>query len=154
VIQYVTTDFVQAQLILNDLIGALPPPPPPASDYTSYLSILSQAGAADPTAVDIFNNTGITIAYTRAALGHYIGTASAALLLAAKTYFPPFGNFTDNAIMLPIYGASPLTYAYQIIRVGDSSFDIHVFDSVTFAAVELSAAAIGIGIPIELRIYT
>jgi hypothetical protein len=53
--------------------------------YTEYVALVSQAGANAPTAVDIKNDTGATVTWSRLFAGVYRATFSSAVLTADKT---------------------------------------------------------------------
>ncbi len=53
--------------------------------YTEYVALITQAGVAAPTAVEIKNDTGATVAYAYLGQGAYSMTFSSAVLTANKT---------------------------------------------------------------------
>ncbi len=62
--------------------------------YTEYVALLTQAGGAAPTAVDIKNDTGATVTWARALAGTYTATFSSAVLTANKSLvLPPRDNY-------------------------------------------------------------
>jgi len=64
--------------------------------YTEYVALITQAGAGAPTAVEIKNDTGATVAWSRLLQGMYTGTFSSSVLTADKTacmIFPGASEF-------------------------------------------------------------
>jgi len=61
--------------------------------YKSYVALISQAGGADPTAIVLHNNTGVTFTWARTGGGIYTLTASGNIFTAGKTIV-----FNNNGI--------------------------------------------------------
>jgi len=53
--------------------------------YKVYTALLSQTGVGVPTAVELKNDTGATMTYTRSGPGVYVVTASSGIFTANKT---------------------------------------------------------------------
>jgi len=148
VIQYVTTDFVQAQLILNALIGALPPPPPPAAAYKLYVATMTQA-AADAPITDELENTVGAVTWVRDSLGNY----SAPLVLAAGETFWVGGRDSGGICCVPISKGAGLDYFYLVGWFANTIF-LAIYDTLTYSSQEFSAiiGAKILNLP-EVRIY-
>lgn len=63
--------------------------------YTEYVALVTQTGTNAPTAVDIKNDTGATVAWARSNAGIYTATFSSAVLTANKTIasIVPYSNY-------------------------------------------------------------
>jgi hypothetical protein len=61
--------------------------------YTEYVALLTQTSTNAPTAVEIKNDTGATVAWSRTNTGVYRATFSSAVLTANKTVVLIMQNF-------------------------------------------------------------
>jgi len=151
VIQYVTTDFVQAQLILNELIGALPPPPPPAAAYKIYAFKFEQgAGTPPPTVTELQNTLGAVV-WVRDGVGRY----SALLPLAVGEKYFLEGMDVDAVASIPYSNVVGLDY-FVTINFGavPNTVALFLFKSSDYSFVEWNSLAGGtLSLFKEIRIY-
>ena len=67
--------------------------------YTVYTALISQVAAAAPTAIELKNDTGATMTWTRSGAGTYVVTASSAIFTTNKTVvFLNNGNPTSDGL--------------------------------------------------------
>ena len=67
--------------------------------YTVYTALISQVAAAAPTAIELKNDTGATMTWTRSGAGTYVVTASSAIFTPNKTVvFLNNGNPTSDGL--------------------------------------------------------
>jgi len=99
--------------------------------YKVYTALLSQAGVAVPTAVELKNDTGATMTYTRSGAGIYVVTASAPIFTANKTIV--FINNGSLQFIENVEWTRSAATAITIDTAGDSrlssaSFEIRIYD--------------------------
>ena len=106
--------------------------------YTVYTALISQVAAAAPTAIELKNDTGATMTWTRSGTGIYVVTASSAIFTANKTVvFLNNGNPTSD-------GLSP-----KWTRTSNTAITIFTKDETAVADDSLLTEA-----SFEIRIYT
>jgi len=157
VIQYVTTDFVQAQLILNALISALPPPPPPPPAYQLYVTLLKQTGVDNPVAT-ILQNTLNAADWVRAAAGSYNKLIVLGADVVSKVYIHGFSQwFVLTTPVMPIFNGAIIIGYYTLcpyLDGMDTRVNLYCTDTL-FVATEMSTL-FGTGenfyLP-EIRVY-
>ena len=117
-----TKNFVISQVVATGL------------GYTTYTALLSQTGAVNPpTAVELKNDTGATMTYTRSGPGVYVVTASAPIFTANKTIVfinngsltvglnsPEWTRSAPTAITIDTGGADT--------KLASASFEIRIYD--------------------------
>lgn len=119
--------------------------------YKIYTALFYQTGANVPVPIVLQNTIG-NIVWSRQAAGHYEATLIGAFPFD-KTIFPPFASAaSDAAVMLPIWGDTPFSYAYQITWQSEDFFRLTVVNSATFLGVELSAITVA-PLLVEIRVY-
>tara|TARA_R110000744_G_scaffold66332_1_gene135591 strand:- start:321 stop:785 length:465 start_codon:yes stop_codon:yes gene_type:complete len=99
--------------------------------YTSYVALLTQAGAVNPPVATVLQNTtGGTIVWTRTNPGEYTVTASSAIFTAAKTMV--FINNGSSSATANIEWSNPTTTTITIDSTADTvltaaSFEIRIY---------------------------
>ena len=115
-----TKNFVISQVVATGL------------GYTTYTALLSQTGAVNPpTAVELKNDTGATMTYTRSGPGVYVVTASAPIFTANKTIV--FINNGSLQFIENVEWTRSAPTAITIDTAGDTrlssaSFEIRIYD--------------------------
>jgi hypothetical protein len=119
------------------------------SSYLVYTALLSQDGTDAPVATVLQNTLGGTVVLTRTALGIYLMTLNGAFP-ENKTICPPFD--TGGFVSIPLFGATPISYSYNIARGNDNEMGISFYDSANGNSVEWSTV-IATGSKILVRIF-
>jgi hypothetical protein len=102
--------------------------------YKVYTALLSQTGAVNPpTAIELKNDTGATMTYTRSGPGVYVVTASSGIFTANKTVVfinngsltvgmnsPEWTRSAPTAITIDTGGADT--------KLASASFEIRIYD--------------------------
>lgn len=97
--------------------------------YTSYVALLTQAGAAAPVATILSNTTGGTVTWTRTSAGVYVATIASSVFTANKTWM--ITGLQDNGSTMPVVRTSntqiTVTTSNNDDRITNSSFEVRIY---------------------------
>lgn len=126
----------------------------PTTTIKVYKALLLQSGTDAPTVTILQNTLDGTPVWTRQALGYYRATL-AGQFPQNQTIAKPFGSTTSTAFnFLPIGNGTPLELAYTITNATDDYIELEIYNSTTYASVELSSVqSSGQKLLIDIEVY-
>ena len=89
--------------------------------YTEYVALLTQSGTDAPTAVDVKNDTGVTVSYAYILTGVYTMTFSSAVLTANKTVAILQKNLQGNTAFTIAVASTSLVNIYTTTGTGTAA---------------------------------
>lgn len=119
---YTTIDGVAALTTAIGVAGqlnALCADTAPAGSATSWVGNLAQDGTDDPEAVEVKNNTGATVVWTRSAEGVFLGTASSPIFTAGQVTFALGNGSTGKEVAIAHTSTTVVTISQTVAGVAD-----------------------------------